>query len=123
MKVLKRSFFLLSFTAGIKRLVVFKPEYVKQVLVSNFKYYRPDVIKEAVPSIGNGLFSSNGKEHAWQRKTITPTFGCSSIKIFVGIFDKCANNLPEVSSLYHLMLNGELKVVSQFIDNFQGLIC
>ena len=118
MKVFKRYFFLFSFTAGSKRLVVFRPDYVKQILVSNnFKYYKPDVVEEGVPSTGNGLFSSNGKEHAWQRKMITPAFGYSSVKTFIGIFDRCANNLSEVSSSYHLMLSKKLKVVSQFIDN------
>ena len=90
---------------GKERLCVFKPEYVKQILVSNnHKYYRPGVVKDVIPSLGNGLFTSNGKEHAWQRKMIHPAFSYGVIKAFVPVFDKNTDILLEVSLLVcHLL--------------------
>ena len=83
---------------GKERLCVFKPEYVKQILVSNHqKYYSPAVVKEAFPSLGDGLFTSNGREHAWQRKMIHPAFSYGVVKTFVPVFDKNTDILSEVS--------------------------
>ena len=73
------------------------PELIKHVLVSNGgNYERTQILKKAIPSIGNGLFSSTGKDHAHQRKTINPAFHYSNLTNMLEDFKDVANNLVKV---------------------------
>ncbi|KAK3729733.1 hypothetical protein QZH41_011198, partial [Actinostola sp. cb2023] len=50
-------------------VLVFDKDLIKQVLVTDsYKFNRDQLIKDALPGVGNGLFGSNGKTHARQRK-------------------------------------------------------
>ena len=89
---------LIFFLSGPQRICIFKEEFLKKILVTNSKkYLRASVIPNTFPTIANGLFASNGKEHAWQRKLINPIFSYSSVLGFVKAFDTNTANLIKVT--------------------------
>lgn len=70
---------------------------MKKILVTNHvKYKKPGLLAEIFPNIRNGLFMSNGKDHALQRKLLNPVFSYSSIIGFVNVFDSNTDNLIQV---------------------------
>jgi len=79
---------------GEKRICIFKEEYVRKVLVSNcMKYERGQLLGDIFPKTETGMFLANGKEHAWQRKILTPVFTHASVLEFVKTFDENTENL------------------------------
>ena len=87
--------------AGAYRVCLTDPELVKYVAVNGHKFQRPDFVKQQIPSIGNGLFSSNGKAHARQKRMIGPAFTAKNLKGFSKIFKESAENLVKVILLYN----------------------
>jgi len=72
-------------------------ELVKQVLVTNcYKYLRPSLVRLLIPSLGNSLLTSNGKDHAWQRKMINPAFSYTNLKGMVLFMKTAADELVQV---------------------------
>ena len=76
------------------------PELIKYVAVSGHKFHRGGFVKKHIPSIGNGLFSSNGKAHARQKRMVGPAFTTKNLKGFSEIFKENAENLVKVILLY-----------------------
>ena len=73
---------------------MFKEEFLKQILVTSCtKYARTKILGEIFPSIKNGLFLSNGKEHAWQRKMLNPAFSYASVLEYLTPFNENVDNL------------------------------
>lgn len=73
------------------------PDLIKHVSVTNaMNYGRSPVVRTILPSIGNGLFSSNGKDHARQRKMINPAFNYNNLTGMVDDFKEVASNLVKV---------------------------
>ena len=82
---------------GPERICILREDFIKQVLVTKCtKYGRPKVLESVFPKMGKGIFLVNGKEHAWQRKMLNPSFSFSSLLSFVEIFDANTNNLIKV---------------------------
>ena len=76
------------------------PDLIKHVAVTNSKnYLRNEFVQTFIPSIGNGLFSSNGKEHARQRKMINPAFNYNNLTGMVDDFKEVTSNLVKVRYL------------------------
>ena len=75
------------------------PELVRYVAINGHKFDRPDFVKRNIPSIGNGLFASNGKAHARQKRMIGPAFTTKNLKGFFGIFTENVQNLVKVIKL------------------------
>ena len=76
------------------------PDLIKHVAVTNSKnYLRTEFVQTFIPSIGNGLFSSNGKEHARQRKMINPAFNYNNLTGMVDDFKEVTSNLVKVRYL------------------------
>ena len=74
------------------------PDLIKYVIVTNAKnYLRSPFVRSALPSVGNGLFSSNGRDHAIQRKMMNPAFHYSNLTGMVDDFQEVACNLVTVS--------------------------
>lgn len=74
------------------------PDLVKYVAVTNSKnYVRSEFVRTFIPSIGNGVFSSNGKDHARQRKMVVPAFNYSNLTGMVDDFKDVSSNLVMVS--------------------------
>ena len=74
------------------------PHLVKYVAVTNSKnYVRSEFVRTFIPSIGNGVFSSNGKDHARQRKMVVPAFNYSNLTGMVDDFKDVSSNLVMVS--------------------------
>ena len=74
------------------------PDLVKYVAVTNSKnYVRSEFVRTFIPSIGNGVFSSNGKDHARQRKLVVPAFNYSNLTGMVDDFKDVSSNLVMVS--------------------------
>ena len=74
------------------------PDLMKHVAVTNSKnYLRTQFVQTFIPSIGNGIFSSNGKDHAHQRKMINPAFNNSNLTGMVDDFKDVTSNLARVS--------------------------
>ena len=72
-------------------------DLVKQVLVTNcYKYWRPPFIRLAIPSLGNSLLTSNGKNHAWQRKMLNPAFSYANLKGTVPFMKTAADDVVQV---------------------------
>ena len=72
-------------------------ELAKQVFVTNcYKYLRPPFIRLAIPPLGNSLATSNGRDHAWQRKMINPAFSYANLKGMVPFMKKAAGDLLQV---------------------------
>ena len=72
-------------------------ELVKQVLVTNcYKYLRPSLVRLLLPSLGNSLLTSNGKDHAWLRKMINPAFSYTNLKGMVPFMKTAAEDLVQV---------------------------
>ena len=90
---------LVIFAAGC-RVCLTDPELVKYVAVNGHKFHRPEFVKQQIPSFGNGLFSSNGKAHARQKRMISPAFATKNLKGFSEIFKENAENLVKVILLY-----------------------
>ncbi|XP_020907813.1 cytochrome P450 709B2-like [Exaiptasia diaphana] len=87
----------LGFGIGAERVVVYGADLIKQVLVTNsYKFDRSTFIKSLVPGSGNGLFASNGKDHARQRKMINPAFNIANLRTFVPAFVDCTFDLVKV---------------------------
>ena len=75
-------------------------DLVKQVLVTNcYKYLRPPFIRLAIPPLGNSLVTSNGKDHAWQRKMINPAFSYTNLKGMVPFMKTAADDVVQVYML------------------------
>ena len=73
-------------------------DLVKQVLVTNcYKYWRPAFIRLAIPSLGNSLLTSNGKNHAWQRKMLNPAFSYANLKGTVPYMKTAADDVVQVT--------------------------
>ena len=73
-----------------------EPELIRYVAVNGHKFHRGGFVKRQIPSIGNGLFSSNGKAHARQKRMIGPAFNTKNLKGFSEIFKENAENLAKV---------------------------
>jgi len=72
-------------------------DLVKQVLVTNcYKYLRPSLVRLLMPPLGNSLLTSNGKDHAWQRKMINPAFSYTNLKGMVPFMKTAADDLVQV---------------------------
>lgn len=82
--------------AGSYRVCLTDPELIRYVAVNGHKFYRADFVKQQIPSIGNGLFSSNGKVHARQKRMIGPAFTKKNLKGFSEIFKENVENLVKV---------------------------
>ena len=66
-----------------------------------------------MPSIGNGLFSSNGKDHTLQRKMIIPAFHYSNLGQMVNDFCEVSNSLITVS-IAVLIMNKMLNYIKSW---------
>ena len=85
---------------GPKRICIFKEDFIKQVLVRNCtKYGRSKLIAGVFPQAKKGILLVNGKEHAWQRKMLNPSFSFSSLLPFLDVFDANADSLIQVCSM------------------------
>ena len=84
-------------TVGGCLLYVADPELIKFVACNSHKFYRPDFVARNIPSISAGLFASNGKAHARQKRMIGPAFTSKYLKGFLGIFKENVDNLVKVS--------------------------
>jgi len=83
---------------GEPRVVLSDPDLIKHVAVTNSENYdRAPILQFLIPSIGNGLFSSVGKDHAHQRKMINPTFNYNNLTGMVDDFKDVTSNLVKVS--------------------------
>lgn len=93
-----------KFLLGDSRVLLTDPELIKYVVVTNAKNYRrSEFVRQVLPSIGNGLFSSNGKDHAFQRKLITPAFHFSNLVGMVEHFEDVAHNLVQVNLTFNML--------------------
>ena len=82
--------------AGGYRVCLTDPELVRYVAVNAHKFQRPEFVKQQIPSFGNGLFSSNGKAHARQKRMIGPAFAAKNLQGFSEIFKENVENLVKV---------------------------
>ena len=74
--------------------------FVKQVMVKNsFKHTKPGYLRRVITSAGNGLLTSNGKDHAWQRKMINPAFSYANLKDMVPFMKAATDDLLEVKEI------------------------
>lgn len=90
------------FCLGDKRVFLADPDLIKHVAVTNSKnYLRTKFVRTFIPSIGNGVFSSNGKEHARQRKMINPAFNYNNLTGMVDDFKEVTSNLVKVRYKYY----------------------
>lgn len=82
------------------------PDLIKHVTVTNSKNYaRSHYLRIVLPSIGNGLFSSNGKDHADQRKMINPAFNYGNLTGIVDDFEDVTANLVRVGCCCFFLSN------------------
>lgn len=93
-------------------------ELVKQVLVTNcYKYWRPSLVRLVIPSLGNSLLTSNGKDHAWQRKMINPAFSYTNLKGMVPSMKSSADDLVQVCkywrTVYSLCRRGVVEILTE----------
>lgn len=49
-----------------------------------------------IPPLGNSLLTSNGTQHAWQRKMLTPSFSYAHLKEMVPFMKTAADDLVKV---------------------------
>ncbi|XP_065071287.1 cytochrome P450 4A5-like [Rhopilema esculentum] len=88
--------FVIDTLLGPKRICIFKEDFIKQVLVRNCtKYGRSKLLAGVFPQVKKGILLVNGKEHAWQRKMLNPSFSFSSLLPFVDVFDANADSLVQ----------------------------
>ena len=90
--------------AGGYTVCLTDPELIRYVAVNGHKFHRPDFVKRQIPSIGNGLFSSNGKAHARQKRMVGPAFTTKNLKGFSRIFQENVENLVKVIYTCKLIL-------------------
>ena len=77
------------------------PAYIKQILVSDStKFQRPEFFKNILKFTGRTLFSSDGKEHAMQRKMLNPAFSYGNVQKFLPLFNEKALQLVKVRDIY-----------------------
>ena len=75
------------------------PAHIKQILVSeSTKFHRPEFLREILNFTGRTLFSTNGKEHAMQRKMLNPAFSYGNVLKFLPLFNEKAKQLVQVGS-------------------------
>ena len=73
------------------------PDLVQEVLVTHYyKYSKPGFLQLLIPPLGNSLLTSNGKEHAWQRKMLNPAFSYAHLKGMVPFMKTAGDNLVQV---------------------------
>lgn len=93
-------FFNLSWI-GRENILIADPEAAKQILVTNcHKYIRNEALKKILPIVGNGLFSSNGKDHSRQKKLIGPAFNVGNLKGMFRVFQAKAALLVKVGTVW-----------------------
>lgn len=70
------------------RLLVTSPKAIAEVLVHNTYAYTKHPSERSVIQrfLGNGLTISEGKEHRFQRKAMTPIYALRNIRSFYGLF-------------------------------------
>ena len=90
---------------------------------NSHKFYRPDFVARNIPSISAGLFASNGKVHARQKRMIGPAFTSKYLKGFLGIFKENVDNLVKVSDsakIYSQQVNRLLILIinGHFVSRF-----
>ncbi|CAH3177036.1 unnamed protein product [Porites evermanni] len=101
---------------GDTRVFLADPDLIKHVTVTNSKnYLRSRFIRKVMPSIGNGLFSSNGKDHTLQRKMIIPAFHYSNLGRMVNDFCEVSNSLITVS-ISVLIMNKMLNYINRCFE-------
>jgi len=49
-----------------------------------------------IPPLGNSLVTANGRDHAWQRKMLTPAFSYANLKGMVPFMKTAADDLVQV---------------------------
>ena len=86
------------FYLGQTRVFLSDPDMIKHVSATNSNNYdRAQFVRTFIPSTGNGLLSSTGKDHAHQRKMINPAFNYNNLTGMVDDFKDVTSNLVKVS--------------------------
>ena len=86
------------------------PAYIKQILVSDStKFQRPEFFKNILQFTGRTLFSSDGKEHAMQRKMLNPAFSYGNVQKFLPLFNEKALQLVKVGNVLHFERNSSFR--------------
>ena len=76
-------------------------ELVKQVLVTNcYKYLKPSFVRLLIPSLGNSLLTSNGKDYAWLGKMISPAFSYTNLKGMMPFMKTAAEDLVHLRKYF-----------------------
>ena len=111
---------------GGYRVYFLNPAHIKQILVSDStKFRRPDFLRMILNFTGRTLFSSNGKEHAMQRRMLNPAFSYGNVQKFLPLFNEKAKQLVQVKSnlsyIFSRMIKSALrKIMCSFADFVAG---
>eukprot|EP00112_Aurelia_sp_Birch-Aquarium-sp1_P000792 Seg1077.10 transcript_id=Seg1077.10/GoldUCD/mRNA.D3Y31 product="Cytochrome P450 4F12" protein_id=Seg1077.10/GoldUCD/D3Y31 len=81
-------------SVGGYRVYFLNPAHIKQILVSqSTKFERPKFLRKLLNFTGRTLFSSEGKEHAMQRRMLNPAFSYGNVQKFLPLFNEKAKQL------------------------------
>ncbi|XP_065056370.1 uncharacterized protein LOC135684662 [Rhopilema esculentum] len=94
------------------------PVLIKKVLVNEpTGFTRSPYAKKMCPLFGNGVFTSLGKEHAMQRKSLNPYFSTVNVQEYLPIFVKKTKELAEFWS-QKLAQNKNLPFETEIMEKF-----
>ena len=76
-----------------------KPDWIKYILSKPEEFPRLGLFAYFFPLLGDGLLSSNGDLHRFQKRLLAPAFSSTNLKKYVSVFDKHTGALCQVSIL------------------------
>ena len=78
--------------------MVLKSEYIKTILSKPDEYERSDFFKTFIPLTGNGLLTSTGDDHRYQKRFFSKPFSAAQMKYYVPVVNKHVKVLEKVDS-------------------------
>ena len=80
-------------------MVISRTKWAKEVLSQPNIFQRSKFFKKFIPQVGDGLLSSIGEHHRFQKKLLSKPFSNSNLINYVSVFEKHADVLVKVCLL------------------------
>lgn len=85
-------------SVGMEFVMITKPEWAKHILSRPEDFKRDDFFITFFPKLGEGLLTSNGDPHRFQKKILAKSFSIHHVKKYLPVFDKHVKVLVQVST-------------------------
>lgn len=77
-------------------MFILRQEWVKHIFSRPEEFPRTEFLTRFFPLLGNGLLTSVGDQHRFQKRILSKAFSNQQLQTYVPIFDKHAENFVKV---------------------------